>query len=93
MISYKNSNLFEKQPLIKAEINGEVKYLVTRTYAQMAMYEVKPRRLFFYYSRYLWDRIMYQEIDFGVHLLCQLRSTTHHIVKDFSKEDIIYLNI
>jgi hypothetical protein len=94
MISYKNSDFFKKQRLIKAKIDGETKFLVVRTHCQMAKYEVKPRKLpFVYYSRYLWDRMMYQEFDFGTYLVSQLRSTAHYFVNDFNKDDIIYLNI
>lgn len=92
MINYKDFlKLFEDQPIWVSEEDGKIRYYVSRRHLKMTKYEMKPRLAFVCYSRYLWDPIAYQEIDLWAIISSKLRSTSHHIVKEIPKDEIVYL--
>lgn len=92
MINYKDFlDFFKKETIVKTKINGGAKFLVPRNYYKMTKYEMKPKIAI--YSRYLWDNAMYKDFYLGAYIVLQLRSTSHYIVKGFTKDDIINLNL
>lgn len=63
----------QELPLIVAEIDGRTKYFTMkeRIFSQET-YEMNPKVVGVYYSRYLNDPMMYREFDMGTYIKNQL---------------------